>query len=481
MNNTLLAEKIIEFSGSKDNIVNVTHCMTRLRIRVKNEQFFLGTDIQNLEGVLNIVEQNNEHQIVIGPKVGKVYREVISQLGIEPEQEFAEDASPSRRKIGIEKLMNTISAIFVPLIGIIAAGGTLKGLLALVTQMEWLSTDSSSYILLYGLANAIFYFFPVMLGFTTAKKFNGNPYLGGILGAAMIYPSIVELASSDAATSLFGINFSLMDYSTTVLPIIFGAWLLVKCQKFFEKHLPSVTQIIFVPMLSLLISFSLVMLVIGPVMTLLNDGLCSGVMFIYDFSPILAGAVLGGIWQATILMGIGWGFVPIFLGNIMTLGYCPIIATLAASSWSQTGAAFAAGIRSKNKKFKAIGLSAAFSGVMGVTEPAIYGINFPAKKPFAIGLISGAIGGMIAAAMGAKQYAIGPNGIFQAAVFINPEQGIDSGFIAYLVSIVVSFILAFILTYFFGYKNTILEQKEQVQEKADELRETDIELSNATK
>lgn len=455
MNNRDLAQNIIELSGTKNNINTATHCMTRLRITVKDEKSFAREEILELDGVLNIVDQGSEHQIVIGPKVGKVYRELADLLGIAPTDMIAEN-EVSEKKFSLENMMNVISSIFVPLIGIIAAGGTLKGVLALLTQTNLLSNESSTYVILYGLANAIFYFFPVMLGFTTAKRFNGNPFLGAILGAAMIYPSIIELAGGEATPSLFGIRFELLNYSTTVLPIIFGTWFMVKCQKVLEKYLPSVTQIIFVPMFSLLIAFPAVLLVIGPIMTFLNNGLCSVVMFIYDVSPVLAGAVLGGLWQLTILLGIGWGFVPIFLGNIATLGFCPIIATLAAPSFAQTGAALAAGLRASDKKFKAIGLSAAFSGIMGVTEPAIYGINFPAKKPFVIGLLSGAVGGTIAAVMGAKQYAIGPNGIFMMPVFVNPETGIDQGFIAFIISIVVAFILAFVLTYLVGYQNTIL-------------------------
>lgn len=459
MNNKDLAKKIIELSGSKANITSATHCMTRLRIRVSDEHNFAKEDILALPGVLNIVERSGELQIVIGPGVGKVYRELAEQLGITSAEHVDEGAVDKGGKTNVDRFMNIISSIFVPLIGIIAAGGTLKGILALLFQADIITKESTTYIILFALANAIFYFFPIMLGFTTAKKFNGTPYLGAILGAAMIYPSIIELAGSGSVPTLFGIEFTLLNYSSTVLPIIFGAWFVVKCQKFFEKHLPSITQVIFVPLFSLVISFSITLLIIGPIMTMLNEGLVTAVMFVYETSPILAGAVLGGLWQLTILMGIGWGFVPIFLGNIATLGYCPILATLAAPSFAQTGAALAAGLRASDKKLKAIGLSAAFSGIMGVTEPAIYGINFPAKKPFVIGLLSGAVGGTIAAVMGAKQYAIGPNGIFMMPVFINPNHGIDQGFIAFIISIVVSFVLAFVLTYLFGYQNTILTEK----------------------
>lgn len=462
---TKLASKIINLSGENNNISQVTHCMTRLRIRVKDDQLFKGEEIKNLEGVLNIVKQGGEFQIVIGPKVSKLYQETVLQLGLE-ERLYTDESSDNKIiskgstivdkiKTGFEQLMDIVSSVFVPIIGIIAAGGTLRGLLAIATQFQLLSKESSTYVLLHALGNAVFYFFPILLGYTAVKKFKGNPYFGALLGAAIIYPSVISLAGE--AVTLFGFRVNVLNYSNSVLPIIFGAWVLVKIQKITEKYLPSVMQIVFVPLISLLLSYILILIVIGPIVTNLNTVLTSSVMFLYNTSPILAGAVLGFLWQASILAGVGWGFVPIFLGNYVTLGFDPLMALCTPSLFAQTGAAFAAGMRAKNTKYGSIGISAAISCLLGVTEPAIYGINFPAKKPFFIALIGGGIGGVLAALVGAKQYAIGPSGVFLYPVYINPENGMDSAFFGLVIATLVAFIFSFVVTYFFGYKNTILD------------------------
>lgn len=468
MNVKETAAEIITLAGTKENLTNVTHCMTRLRLRVKDHEKFQMEAIKKMGVVMGAVEKGGEYQIVLGPgNASKVCDEVLSQTGminkeISTNEGVKTQGAKVPKKAGgwIGVFMDVISSIFVPLIPVIAAGGTLKGVLAIVVQLGILTKTDSTYLILYGLANSIFYFFPIMLGFTAGKKFGASPYLTAILGASIMCPEVINLVGSEEAVKLFGIPVTLLNYASSVLPIIFAAFVAAKIEKFFKKNLPNVMQIIFVPLFTLLIVYPLTLFIIGPILTEVNNLLCSAVMAVYSFSPVIAGGIIAGLWQLAVFTGIGWGFVVVFLGNIQTLGYCPILATLVCTIFAQGGAALAAGLRAKNKKYRAVGISSSITAILGVSEPAIYGINVPAKKPFFIALGASAIGGFVAALFGAKQYAIGPSGIFQLPIMINPEVGVNINFVGVIISILIGFFGAFVVTYLFGYKNTILEQSE---------------------
>lgn len=464
------AETIVEYAGTKENLTNVTNCMTRLRIRVRDESKLRLEDIKAMQEVMGVVEKGGEYQIVLGPgAAAKVCDEVAKAAGIDrdaairdDEAEKADSGAKVPQKAGgiVGRMMDVISSVFVPLIPVIAASGTLKGILAVLVQAGLLNDAGSTYQILYGLANTVFYFFPVVLGFTAGKKFGATPYITAVLGAAIMCPEILGLVEAGEGATLFGLPVTLMNYSTSVLPIIFASYGAAKLEQFFKKYVPNVMQIIFVPLLTLIIIYPLTLFIIGPVLTELNNLLCDGVMAVYGFSPVIAGFIIAGVWQLTIFAGIGWGFVIIFLGNIEAMGYSPVLALVACTIFAQGGAALAAGLRAKNKKYRSVGISAGIAAILGVSEPALYGINVPAKKPFFIALGASAVGGVIAALFGARQYSIGPSGIFQLPVMIDPAAGVDIHFVGVILSILVGFVGAFIVTFLFGYKNTILDREE---------------------
>ena len=346
-------------------------------------------------------------------------------------------------------------------IGLIAGGGALKGFLAVFVQLGLLASDSGTYTVLYALGDSVFYFFPIIIGYNSGKKFGGNPILTAGLGCALIYPTLITAVTEGTALTLFGIPLTLLNYTQSAFPIIFISYLAVKLEKLFKKILPDVTQVIFVPLFTLVIAGSLGFLVIGPVITLLANGIAGIVNAIYGASPIVAGGVVGGIWQLTILGGVQWGVTPIFIQNITEMGYCPIMACLGCTVFGQVGAAVAAGLRSKNKKYRSVGLGSGLAGILGVSEPAIYGINVPAKKPFFIGLGASAVGGLVCAIFGGKQYVPGGAGIFVLPGMINPEAGIDMAFWGVVLSCILALVAAFIVTFLFGYKNTCLDLSDE--------------------
>lgn len=461
MKNDALAKVLIDLAGGKDNLRSASHCMTRLRFKVKDDSLVKQEEIKKTEGVMGLVVKADEYQIVIGPGVGKVYDEVIRQTGLKAEAmvDDAQARKEDKKKKGglLSVALDTVAGIFIPAIGLIAGGGALKGFLAVFVQLGLLASDSGTYTVLYALGDSMFYFFPIIIGYNSGKKFGGNPILTAGLGCALIYPTLITAVTEGTALTLFGIPLTLLNYTQSAFPIIFISYLAVKLEKLFKKILPDVTQVIFVPLFTLVIAGSLGFLVIGPVITLLANGIAGIVNAIYGASPIVAGGVVGGIWQLTILGGVQWGVTPIFIQNITEMGYCPIMACLGCTVFGQVGAAVAAGLRSKNKKYRSVGLGSGLAGILGVSEPAIYGINVPAKKPFFIGLGASAVGGLVCAIFGGKQYVPGGAGIFVLPGMINPGAGIDMAFWGVVLSCIVALVAAFIVTFLFGYKNTCLD------------------------
>ena len=461
MKNDALAKVLIDLAGGKDNLRSASHCMTRLRFKVKDDSLVKQEEIKKTEGVMGLVVKADEYQIVIGPGVGKVYDEVIRQTGLKAEAmvDDAQARKEDKKKKGglLSMALDTVAGIFIPAIGLIAGGGALKGFLAVFVQLGLLASDSGTYTVLYALGDSVFYFFPIIIGYNSGKKFGGNPILTAGLGCALIYPTLITAVTEGTALTLFGIPLTLLNYTQSAFPIIFISYLAVKLEKLFKKILPDVTQVIFVPLFTLVIAGSLGFLVIGPVITLLANGIAGIVNAIYGASPIVAGGVVGGIWQLTILGGVQWGVTPIFIQNITEMGYCPIMACLGCTVFGQVGAAVAAGLRSKNKKYRSVGLGSGLAGILGVSEPAIYGINVPAKKPFFIGLGASAVGGLVCAIFGGKQYVPGGAGIFVLPGMINPGAGIDMAFWGVVLSCIVALVVAFIVTFLFGYKNTCLD------------------------
>lgn len=456
-----LIEEIISSVGGAGNITSASHCFTRLRLTFGDREKVNEAQITSIDGVMGVNERGNEYQIIIGNKVGDVFREFQQVTGAGG---TAETGAGTQKNVKfIDKVIDIIVGIFVPIIGLIAASGTLKGLLAVLAQFDLVSTDAGAYVILYAAADAIFYFFPVMVGFTAGKKFGANPYLTGLIGAILIYPSLVTALSEGTSLSFIGIPVMLVTYSSTVLPSIFGAWLASVVQRFFEKVLPDVLRMIFVPFFVLLITVPVVLLGVGPLATGISNVLSSGLESIYSVSPILAGLIFGGVWQVVILLGLAWGFVPVLITYLTKFGYDPIYGLLVPATLGQAGATLAVALKTKTNKTKSLALSTGLSCVLGVSEPAMYGITIPSKKPFIFGCAGGALGGAVAGLMQVKMFAPGLSGIFNLAGYFGTDN-IQQNFIGGAVSLAVAFVAGFVLTYLFGWSDEAFEQEMQTAE-----------------
>ncbi len=463
-----LAKDIIKNIGGKENVNSVTHCVTRLRFKLKDESKANTDALKNMDGVVTVIKSGGQYQVVIGNHVSDVYKDVVEVGGFN--NESSSDDNEIKEKISLfNSFIDVISGVFAPTLGILAATGMIKGFTALFLILGWLSKDSGTYIILNAIGDCLFYFFPVFLGFTSAKKFKLNQFVGMAIGAVLVYPSIVGLATSTGAPlfTLFkgsmiesivrikflGIPVIIMNYTSTVIPIIFSTYIASKIEKILKKIIPDVVKTFLLPFFTLLIAVPITFIIIGPVATWAGQILGVLTLGIYNFNPIIAGLFIGGFWQIFVIFGLHWGIVPIGINNIAVMGYDTILAMTFAASFAQIGAVLAVYIKTKDKKLKSLCIPSFISGIFGVTEPAIYGVTLPSKKPFILSCIASSIGGGILGFMGTKLYMLGGLGIFGIPSYINKQVGIDNGFIGAIIAIIVALVFGFLLVLLVGFKD----------------------------
>ncbi|TDL69632.1 PTS beta-glucoside transporter subunit IIABC [Paenibacillus amylolyticus] len=465
-----LAKDILSRVGGRENVNSVFHCVTRLRFKLKNESVAKTEELKNLPGVITVMQSGGQYQVVIGNEVPDVYKAVVKVGNFPSEGQVEEETDNSGKKVGLfSRFIDMISGVFTPLLGLLAATGMIKGFTAMFLSFGWITEASGTYQLLNATGDCLFYFFPIFLGYTAIKKFGGSPFLGMAIGASLVYPSLSGLTAGDPLYTLFtgtliespihitflGIPVILMSYSTSVIPIIIATFFAVKIERFFKNIIPKVVSTFLVPFFTLLVIVPATFILIGPVSTWAGQLIGAGATGIYDLSPVITGLLIGGLWQVFVLFGLHWGLVPVMLLNLSTSGADPVIAMSFAASFAQIGAVLAVILKTKNTKLKSLGIPAFISGIFGVTEPAIYGLTLPLKKPFIMSCIAGGIGGGILGLAGSKLYIFGGLGVFGFPSFINKATGVDSGFYMALVACGIAFILGFILTYVVGFKDKV--------------------------
>lgn len=457
-----LAKDIIGNVGGKDNVNSVVHCVTRLRFKLKDEGKAKTEVLKNMDGVITVMKSGGQYQVVIGNHVPDVYKEVI-EIGNFHTQAPVE-ADDNKSKGAFNTFIDVISSIFTPILGVLAATGMIKGFNALFVALGWLSNTSGTYQILNAVGDSLFYFFPIFLGYTASKKFGGNVFIGMAIGGALVYPALSGLTTGEPLYTLFagtmfespvyitflGIPVILMSYASSVIPIILATYFGAKVENGLKKIIPDVVKNFLVPFLTLLVVVPITFLIIGPIATWAGQLLGQATIWVYELSPVVAGLLIGGIWQVIVIFGLHWGLVPISINNITTMGSDPVLALMFGASFAQIGAVLAVWLKTKQKKLKSLSIPAFISGIFGITEPAIYGITLPLKKPFIMSCIAGAIGGGILGAAGSKIYMIGGFGIFGIPTYISPKEGLTMGFWGLMIAIVASFVLGFILTYLFG-------------------------------
>lgn len=397
-----VAKKILVAVGGAENIDEVFNCIVRLRFYLKDSnkinyqelelipevseskfedgqlQILLGQDVEKyyqvlinlmkqtdanrgvkkmskadddaikqLKGVMGVAHAGGQYQVIIGNNVADVYDQVMPLLGLSSEEEVTTDDEKDGNIFS--RLVALISSLFMPLLGVMTGAGMLKGLLVLLNVLGWVKQGTGTYMIWNAAADSLFYFLPVLLGFSAAKTFHVNKYLGAVTGGALVYPTMVAAATAHKAITFFGLPVNLMNYSQTMLPIVFAIWGMSWFEKGTKKVVPKVVQNLFVPLLDLMIIIPLTYLIVGPVMQTLSQWLSSASLWLYGLVPVVAGFVIGGIWQAAVIVGLHWAFIPVLMNNLMTNHFDPINGIMYCTLFGQVGAALAMELKAKER------------------------------------------------------------------------------------------------------------------------------------
>ncbi|TDQ59854.1 PTS system beta-glucoside-specific IIA component (Glc family) /PTS system beta-glucoside-specific IIB component (Glc family) /PTS system beta-glucoside-specific IIC component (Glc family) [Mesocricetibacter intestinalis] len=456
-NFSTIAAEIISAVGGEQNIHSLVHCATRLRFVLKDPQKADKTGITHISGVISLVESGGQFQVVIGNNVAKVYAEILNIADIKTDCDST-CAQPNR----LNRAIDFISSVFTPLIGIMVASGLVKGTTATLSLIGLLDMQSGAAKLLNTTGDAFFYFLPLALAFTAATKLKANPFLALGIAASLVYPGMVEATAGGQTLKLLGINFPLMNYTYSVIPVLIAVFLQSYVQRFFENILHEAIRSFLAPTFTLLLIVPLSFMLIGPLGAGIGYALAFSVDWMYVTSPLLTGLIMGGIWQILVIFGIHWSIVPIMINNLAISGYDILIPIVTgAGVLGQVGAAMGVFARTRRNELKTTAASASLSGLFGITEPIIYGITLRFKKPFIFGCIAGAVGGGIIGVGATKAFAFSFGGLLGFPTMI----GNDSNVWAYALGMGVAFVLSFMLTYLFGYrddeKNNLTENKIQ--------------------
>lgn len=441
-----LAADILREVGGEDNVSSAVHCATRLRLRLKDEGKADTGAIEKLPGVITVMKAGGQYQVVIGNDVPTVYAELsrITRFGSEDAGTAGGDA-PTQGNL-FNRFIDMVSGIFTPMLWPLAGSGLFKAFLTMATTFGWIKATDQSYIILAAAADALFYFLPIFLAVTAARRFKANQFTAMAIAGALVYPTIVALAADGKPVAFAGIPVVMMNYTSSVIPILVAVWMLGHLERFLLKILPSAVRNFLVPLLCIAIMVPLTLMTVGPVTTFISTGISNGVSAIFGFAPWLAGAIMGGLWQVFVLFGLHWGFVPLMATDLATLHYSIMFGPVVPAVLAQAASMLAVALRSRSAKRRAVAAPAALSGFLaGVTEPGIYGVNLPLKKPFYFGIAGGAVGGAIAGMGGSAATAF----VFPSLLSLPAFSQVGS-FAVLMLGVLAAVLIAFLLTFFFG-------------------------------
>lgn len=453
-----LAVDIIDAVGGKNNIIKASRCATRLRLVLKETTNEAKENVSNLTGVITVVESGGQFQVVIGTHVGKVFDKVASELNLD--SNAIEDAPKASV---LNRIIATMSAVFAPFIYILAAAGILQGCLILINMVNPSFSSTGTYEVLSFISWAPFTFLPIFIAITASKHFKCNTFIAVACCAALVSPTWAEIASRIAdgeSIKFLGISLAETTYTSSVLPPLFLVWILSYVEKFVDKRLPDVVKALFTPFICMIVMVPLTILAIGPLSDSLATGIANGYNALYNFAPAVAAAVIGGLWQIVVIFGVHWGVTPMCLANYDLYGMDTFQAFQTMAVIAQAGAVLGVFIKARNKKTKNMALSAGITGIFGITEPAIYGVNLRFKKPFICGCIAGAIGAVVGSFFNIAYYAYaGLPGLLTVVNAITPNN--SKSIIGMLIGAAISFFGAIILVQVIGFGEKETEEKNE--------------------
>ena len=455
---TELAKTIVEKVGGEQNINSLTHCITRLRFKLKDVSKADTEGLSSTAGVLKVLESGGQYQVVVGTAVNDIYDAVLSVAKISAGGEVAADpedvdAPKEKRKIG-DIIVDMISGIFMPFMGAFMGAGLLKGFLVLFTTIGVLDKATTTYTILYAAADGVFYFLPIFLAYCAGKKFGAKPFLTMAIAAAMVYPNLTALNNADTAVTFLGLPVTMISYVSSVMPIIATAFLQSVCEKFLYKKLPKLLQGIVVPLFDLVVVFPVALLVIGPVTDAAGTAVARAIEAGLAVAPAVAGFAMAALWPVLIIFGLHWGFVPIALSNMAVLGYDSILPLTVGCNFGIAAGCLAVFLKSKKNEVKETSLTAFVSALVGgVTEPGVYGVLLKYKYPMIIMCLMNGIGGAICGVFHVtRDVQMSVNALTIPAIWAvyGPWA---------IVAIAISFVGTFLLTFAVGYNDRMADKQ----------------------
>ena len=467
------AREIVQAVGGADNVKNVMHCFTRLRFTLNDDSIPNDDEVNNIKGVIDVTRANNQYQIVIGQTVEDVYDELIKLLG--PEYAGQGEPAPAtpapaanqslggKIKNGFFQLIGVITGSMMPVIGLLAASGMLKGILNILTNFCHMSTASPTYTIINAMGDASFYFLPLIVGFTAAQRLGSNPVVVSIIGGFLIYPDLVKIYASGKFSyylagvginaNFFGIPIHIPQYTYSIFPMIFAAWMAAKIEPWIKKWMPVTLRQIFTPLVEIFLVGMTVLIIVGPVISFISTGIAKVLQWLLTVNTALSGLIIGGLYQILVIFGLHWAVVPIIANDIAATGHSILNGIVSVTMIAQGAGALAVWFKTKhNPDLKGLSLSAAISAAVGITEPAMYGVNLKYGRVFMTSSLGAAIGGLVNGLLKVDMYGFTGSLIGFPSFVPKTGQGNPNNLLNFWIASIVTIVAAFALTYFFGYK-----------------------------
>ncbi|MEK6455672.1 PTS beta-glucoside transporter subunit IIBCA [Caldifermentibacillus hisashii] len=453
-----LSKQIIKAVGGKNNIISVVHCATRLRFTLKDESKANDEEVKAIKEVLSLVKKGGQYQLVIGNNVDLVYNDLVKIANINPKPDKKEKDDRSV----FDKIIGSITGSIAPVIPLLAGCGMGKVLLLVLTMLGVLAKESQTYIILNFIFDTGFYFMPGFVGFSAAKIFGANQYLGAFLGLVTVHPDWVSLVSAEKPVEFLGIGVSLVKYSSTLVPAILSVWIMSYIERFAKKIVPDMIKVFAEPLLIVILSVPLTFIVIGPVGNFISNLVAEGSMFIYNHGGFIAIPILAMVYPWLVSIGIHKALSPVSISLVAERGFDPIIRVVAlCSNMAQAAASLAVSFKTKNKALKSLAFSSSMTAFLGgITEPAMYGVNLKLKKPMYASMIGGAVAGLFAGIVKLKAFIYVTPGLLSLAMWISEDE--NYLFLA-IVTLIISSIVTFFATWILGFDDPIDGSEDNVE------------------
>ncbi|KRN33503.1 PTS transporter subunit EIIC [Weissella halotolerans] len=483
-----LARQIIANVGGKENITSLIHCITRLRFYLKDPSQANTAVLSELPGVAGALynKQLGQYQVVIGPAVTDVYDAVIAQLGPSyagGEVQAQADAPAKVSKpttalgwlgYGFRLLIGTITGSMIPVIGLLASSGILKGFLTLFSQnLHWIDPASTTFVIINAMADSAFYFLPILVGYCAAKQLKSDPITVAAIAGVLVHPSIVALWSAPTKgmatlmgvplnAEFFGLPIHIPQYTYSIFPIIFAAWLARPIGNWLKKHLPLALRSIFQPLLTLFIVVTVVLVLMGPIISFLSAGLAAGINALVTFNEAIAGAIIGGLYQCLVIFGLHWMVIPIISNDIATTGHSVLNGLINFTMIAQGAGALAVWAKTKQANLKGLSMAGALSAFAGVTEPAMYGVNLKYGRVFWMANIGGALGGLAAGLMKIDMFGF-TGSLIGFPSFFSAKNPFNIW--AFVIASVITLVVSFTCVYLWGFKDSDVQAAKRAEKK----------------